>query len=409
VSACAHSFVFAALTSSIILALGMSTTRWRVGAWLWIPFFCPGRFAGHRLDLCAESKPLAFLYHSIGVVIIAFTVRYWPSAGTRSRFAARSVDADLTDAGAVSGASFMATVVARALAATGAATGGGLVRDLSAVPVGCRVARAHRASRRRNACATYLQPASLRPQYPGECALFAPALVGDPPLLVWGCWQCLCALLKTRASFRPPPSSSSSNQKQSIEDEDDGRGRERSEQWVFAHFLQPRLPPLVLCGAALFLPGCAEKTSNLTPIQSRFFSSVQVIGTRGAGLGEFNKPRSVAVDSNDNFYAVDMTGRVQKFSPDGSFLLSWQLPQTDKGKAKGMCRDAAGNIVVVEPHYSRVNHFSPEAKPVAQWGEHGTNAGQLVFPRAVAVNSRGEIFVSEYGVVERVQGFLTRR
>jgi DNA-binding beta-propeller fold protein YncE len=81
------------------------------------------------------------------------------------------------------------------------------------------------------------------------------------------------------------------------------------------------------------------------------------------------------------------------------------MPQTDKGKPKGMCRDTAGNIVVVEPHYSRINHFSPDGQLVKQWGEHGTNAGQLAFPRAVAVNSHGEAFVSEYGLVERVQGF----
>jgi sugar lactone lactonase YvrE len=100
-----------------------------------------------------------------------------------------------------------------------------------------------------------------------------------------------------------------------------------------------------------------------------------------------------------------MTGRVQKFSPEGVFISSWQMPQTDKGKPKGMCRDAQGNIVVIEPHYSRVNHFSPEGQLVAQWGVSGTNVGQLALPRAVAVDRRGQIFVSEYGVTERVQCF----
>src|ERR1041385_1486457 len=100
-----------------------------------------------------------------------------------------------------------------------------------------------------------------------------------------------------------------------------------------------------------------------------------------------------------------MTGRVQKFSPDGTFLSFWQMPQTDKGKPKGMCRDEKGDIVVLEPHYSRVNHFSPDGKLVAQWGAHGTNEGALAFPRSVVVNSKGNIFVSEYGLTERVQEF----
>ena len=148
--------------------------------------------------------------------------------------------------------------------------------------------------------------------------------------------------------------------------------------------------------------GCDRESEHF---DSTLFSGVEVIGRRGAGAGELNKPRSLAIDRDDNLYVVDMTGRVQKFSPQGKFLLLWQMPQTDKGKPKGMCRDAEGNIVVLEPHYSRVNHFTPEGKLVHQWGTHGANRGELAFPRSVAVNSRGEIFVSEYGITERVQSF----
>jgi DNA-binding beta-propeller fold protein YncE len=103
-----------------------------------------------------------------------------------------------------------------------------------------------------------------------------------------------------------------------------------------------------------------------------------------------------------------MTGRVQKFSSNGVFLLSWQMPQTDLGRPKGMGHDHDGNILVVEPHYQRINVFSPEGKLLAQWGKRGTNAGELMMPRAVAVNSRGEVLVSEYGMVERVQRFAPR-
>ena len=151
------------------------------------------------------------------------------------------------------------------------------------------------------------------------------------------------------------------------------------------------------------LCGCDGKVNN--GFESTLFERVEVIGKRGTGVGEFNKPRSLAVDREDNLYVVDLTGRVQKFSPDGKYLLAWQMPQTDKGKPKGMCRDGEGNIVVVEPHYSRVNHHAPDGKLVKQWGVHGTNDGQLAFPRAVATDRAGNIFVSEYGLRERVQLF----
>jgi ABC-type Fe3+ transport system permease subunit/sugar lactone lactonase YvrE len=162
---------------------------------------------------------------------------------------------------------------------------------------------------------------------------------------------------------------------------------------------------LVLLPANLLLFTACAPPSGRAVLESKFFERVQVFGSRGVGVGQLNKPRSVAVDNQDNLYVVDMTGRVQKFSPDGTFLLSWQMPQTDLGKPKGMGRDRDGNILVVEPHYSRVNIFSPMGKLLAQWGSHGTNLGQLTLPRAVAVNSRGEFFVSEYQEAERVQKF----
>jgi sugar lactone lactonase YvrE len=154
------------------------------------------------------------------------------------------------------------------------------------------------------------------------------------------------------------------------------------------------------------LTGCVPSPpAGHSAVESRFFSHVEVLGTRGAGAGQFNKPRSLALDREDNLYVVDMTARVQKFSPEGRYLGAWQFEQTDKGRPKGMGCDAEGNILVVEPHYTRVNHLSPRLEIVRQWGEHGTNAGQLAFPRSVAVNRHGEIYVTEYMRVERVQRF----
>jgi DNA-binding beta-propeller fold protein YncE len=152
------------------------------------------------------------------------------------------------------------------------------------------------------------------------------------------------------------------------------------------------------------LTACSPQ-SSAPELHSRSFSHAEIIGTRGTGLGQFTKPRSLALDRDDNLFVVDMTGRVQKFSPRGEILSSWRMPETDLGKPKGMCRDTNGNIVIVEPHYQRVNHFAPDGTLVEQWGSHGTNLGQLVLPRSVVVNRHGDIFLSEYTSVDRVQGF----
>jgi DNA-binding beta-propeller fold protein YncE len=167
------------------------------------------------------------------------------------------------------------------------------------------------------------------------------------------------------------------------------------------HFL---IPAGFIC-LIISTSGCNPTPRGSPGFQSRLFERVEIIGRRGTGLGEFNKPRSLAVDRQDNLYVVDMTGRVQKFSPDGQYLTMWQMPQTDKGKPKGMCCDGEGLIVVLEPQYSRVNHFTADGRLVRQWGGHGTNDGQLAFPRAVAADAQGNIYVSEYGLTERVQAF----
>lgn len=163
--------------------------------------------------------------------------------------------------------------------------------------------------------------------------------------------------------------------------------------------------PMLALGALLWA-GCSP-TSSLPSgsVHSRFFTRVEIIGTRGTGAGQFSKPRSVAVDQQDNLYVADMTGRVQAFSPDGQYLRSWRLPPSDLGKPKGMACDADGNIVVVEPHYQRINHFTPEGALVVRWGESGTNAGQFSMPRAVAVTPQGDLVVVEYTRAERVQVF----
>jgi len=158
--------------------------------------------------------------------------------------------------------------------------------------------------------------------------------------------------------------------------------------------------------SASFLAGCHPRSNGeATALQSSLFSAVQVIGTRGTAPGQFNKPRSLVCDREDNLYVVDMTGRVQKFNPDGKWLLQWQMPETDLGKPKGMGLDPDGNVLVVEPHYQRINHFSTSGQLIAQWGKKGTQLAEMILPRSIVVTSKREYLVSEYTVVDRIQRF----
>ncbi|MHB8523048.1 MAG: 6-bladed beta-propeller, partial [Limisphaerales bacterium] len=356
-----NSFGYAAITATVCLGLALLSWRWRMGLVLWIPFFVPGVLLGIALIFFFNRPVLALFYQSAGIIILALTMRYLALGWHGTAHALRTADRDVSDAARLSGAS-----------------GWQLMRHIQWPQTSAQLAAVW--------YLTYL----LCLWDVETLVLIIPPGGGTAALRIFNLLHyghttqvnTLCLLLLALAvapwAF-----------------------------WRLSRALRRHAGSLVTGTllAGVLGGGCEPASPNEATLDSRIFSKAQVIGSRGTGLGQFNKPRSVALDADDNLYVVDMTGRVQRFSAKGDFLSFWQMPQTDKGKPKGMCRDTAGNIVVVEPHYSRVNHFTPDGKLVAQWGRNGTNAGQLFFPRSVAINAHGETYVSEYGVVDRVQRF----
>ena len=396
-----NSFWFAALAASIIIALALSggvvpaivtqsftllyrrlsvgsagrvklcaTADWKsalrgllLNCLLWLPFLMPGVLLGIGLIAVFNRPALSFFYQSTGIVIVAFVIRYFALGRTAVAHAIQTVDHDLADVARLEGASRWQSLRHVLWPQIGPAVAGAwyIVFLLCLWEVESMILVVPPGGETLALRIFNLLHYGHNAQVNALClTLLATALA---PLLLWK-----------------------------------GAGLIRQHAWHLA----------LLAALVCLVGGCARSSSSAGRLDSSIFREVQVIGHRGVGVGELNKPRSVAIDAHDNLYVVDMTGRVQKFSSNGVYLLSWQMPETDKGRPKGMCNDGQGGIVVNEPHYSRVNHFSPAGKLLAQWGVHGTNAGQLTFPRAVAVNSHHEIYVSEYGLVERVQRFTAR-
>ena len=368
-NAAAHSVGFAAVTASVVLVLSICGWRWKWLGISWFFFLVPGVWLGIALIAIFDRPWLAGFYRSSGIVVFAYALRYFgPCLGLVGR-AFRGADEELMEFAQLEGATAWQRLwhvripeLFPQLSAAWYVTYLLCLWDVETLLLVVPPGRETLSLRIFNL---------LHYGYTGQVNALCLILLAFAlaPLMAW-----LLAgrLIRHRAFFKA------------------------------AFFSGPG--PALLAATAL-LTGCSRVDEPQGSIRSAFFSHVEIIGSRGTGPGQFNKPRSLALDRADNLFVVDMTGRVQKFSPAGKFLASWQMPETDKGKPKGMDRDADGNIVVIEPHYARVNHFSPDGKSVRAWGQTGTNVGELFFPRAVAVNSRGELFVSEYGRVERVQKF----
>jgi len=158
-----------------------------------------------------------------------------------------------------------------------------------------------------------------------------------------------------------------------------------------------RLLPLPL--ALFLLAGCDHDESNIGRVET-------VWGRPGTSDGRFQTPRAIAVDRDDHLYIVDKTARIQVFKTDGTFLRCWSTPDHTNGKPTGLSFDRDGNLMVADTHYFQVLVYSPEGKLLRTLGgKNGEKPGEFGFVTGMAQDSRGNLYVSEYGEYDRIQKF----
>jgi DNA-binding beta-propeller fold protein YncE len=160
---------------------------------------------------------------------------------------------------------------------------------------------------------------------------------------------------------------------------------------------------LILAFAFFALSALSGCDSDATP---QFGSLDEVWGRRGLADGRFQKPRAITVDAQDRVYVVDMTARIQVFTPEGKFLRGWQTPVHEAGRPTGLSIDRQGRVLVPDTHYYRVLIYSPEGQLLQTiGGVNGPGPGQFGFVTDVVEDSQGNLYVSEYGEWDRIQKF----
>ena len=128
-------------------------------------------------------------------------------------------------------------------------------------------------------------------------------------------------------------------------------------------------------------------------------SLLLTIGERGSGVGEFNFPTDIAVDSTGNLYVVD-TGnfRVQVFDPDGKYIKSMGRIGDTPGsfaRPKGIAIDSEDHIYVVDAAFDNFQIFNKEGNLLLFVGETGVMPGKFSGPRDIFIDDKDRIYVVE--------------
>jgi len=115
--------------------------------------------------------------------------------------------------------------------------------------------------------------------------------------------------------------------------------------------------------------------------------------------GEFKHPVSVALDASGNAYVTDKSSHcIHKFDAQGKFIKSWGGKGTDDGQfdtPEGIAVDRSGNVYVCDRQNSRIQKFDSNGRFLAKWGKEGSGDGEFHFPAAVALDKEGNVYVAD--------------
>ena len=133
-----------------------------------------------------------------------------------------------------------------------------------------------------------------------------------------------------------------------------------------------------------------------------------VWGQRGITAGRLQKPRAIAIDSDDQLYLVDMTARIQVFDADGNYLRGWKTPVSKNGRPSGLTIDRDGRLLVADTHYYQMLVYTTEGELLESetiGGTLGQGPGEFGFVTDAVEDSQGNIYIGEYGDFDRIQKF----
>lgn len=132
-------------------------------------------------------------------------------------------------------------------------------------------------------------------------------------------------------------------------------------------------------------------------------------GKKGNQPGEFHSPIGLTINQADELFVTDVNNaRVQKFSSDGKFLASFDLPHDSPPRiscqAAGIAIDGKGHLYISMMMKHKIGVFTDAGKLIREWGKHGKGNGEFNQPGGMAMAVDGSLYVADQ-INHRVQRF----
>jgi len=125
-------------------------------------------------------------------------------------------------------------------------------------------------------------------------------------------------------------------------------------------------------------------------------------GRTGEGDGEFLLPTDVAFDRAGHIYVAEYGGndRISKFTADLKFVLAFGHGDEEREglvRPAGMAFDKRDRLWVADACQHRIRGYDTDGTLRAEFGEIGSEPGQLRYPYDITVLPDGTLLVCEYG------------
>ena len=122
-----------------------------------------------------------------------------------------------------------------------------------------------------------------------------------------------------------------------------------------------------------------------------------IIGIKGAGYGQLGAPNGIAVDRSGSIYVADASRHVvEKLAPDGSLIAEWKGPAPGFYGPRRIAIGPDESVYVVDQGRTRIVKFSSDGQLLTTWGSKGKGDAQFDDPTSVTVDTtNNKVYVAD--------------